>query len=273
MLDHGLPTITVRAALNTPDDVIVANVNANIRRQLPQAMIYEDQDTDIILAGGGQSLQDEFLTLRQLRENGAKLVSMNGSHDWLMERDLESSAFVMIDARPSNAKFVKKPQKKCKYFIASQCDPSVLDALEGYDVSLFHSINDVNKDCDHARALKKYYFGRVMPVTGASTVMTRSMVLFALMGFRRMHVFGFDSCWLHGKHHAYTQLENEDDAVFPIYCADRWFTCSAFHVAQAKEFQHMVRSLGHMFDMQVYGQGLIAHMINESAELELDREC
>ena len=267
LFESDLPSIKVEARVNISDDVVVSQVRQNIRRQLPQAMPYPPQDTEIILACGGPSLETEFSQLRALRETGAKLVSMNGTHDWLLERGLKSSAFVMIDGRPENVKFVRNPQKDTKYYLASQCHPSVFDALEGYDVYLFHSILNLDKDCDHARELKSYYFNRAMPVTGASTVATRAMVLFSLMGFKYFHVFGFDSCWLTGKHHAYTQVENDGDPSIPVWCGGKWWQCSPFHIAQADEFQQMMRILGDRFEMQVYGHGMIAHMIDACAEL------
>ena len=264
-----LPSIKVEARVNISDEIVVEQVRQNVRRQLPQAMPYAEQDSELILACGGPSLESEFSRLRDLREEGAKLVSMNGTHDWLLERGLKPSAFVMIDGRPENVKFVRNPQRETKYYIASQCHPSVLDALEGYDVYLFHSILSLDKEGAHAEAIREYYFGRAMPVTGASTVATRAMVLFSLMGFRYFHVFGFDSCWLTGKHHAYTQVENDADPSIPVWCGGKWWECSPFHIAQADEFQQMVRVLGDRFEMQIYGEGLIAHMVNTCAELDL----
>ena len=273
-LDHGLPLVNIDARLNTPNEEVIRNLEVNIRRQLPQAYPMGQQDTPIGLIGGGPSLTSTFSKLRHLHEQGLKLVSMNGTHDWLIDRGIRPSAFVMIDAREQNEVFVRNPQKDTKYYISSICNPKVFDNLEGYEVYLFHSINSKDEESDQIKILNEYYWSNWEPTMGGSTVMTRTMVLFNMLGFRYMHVFGFDSCCLGGKHHAYPQSLNDEGpgaSIIPIYCGGIWWQCQPWQIAQAKDFQRIVQKIGEAWELKIHGNGLIAHMVGTCADLELDR--
>ena len=92
------------------------------------------------------------------------------------------SAYVMVDAREFNARFVEKVIPDCKYFIASQCHPSVFDKLPKERTYIWHttaeSINDLL-----AKEYKNWY-----PVPGGSTILLRTIPLFRMLGFKRFHL-------------------------------------------------------------------------------------
>ena len=250
-------------SLNVPEKLVLRNVRKSIRRPLPQVQTYEGQTIPIALVGGGPSLEWTFDDLKEKWEGGMKVISMNGTHDWLLERGIRPSAHVMIDARAHNARFVQNPQKETKYLIASQCHPKVFDALEGYNVHIFHCFCVHDKE---EEILNDYYMGQYFKVIGGSTVMLRAFYLFTLLGFRRFEVFGFDSCLMDGAHHAYKQKENDEEGILEVKVEGETFLAHTWMHGQAKEFMDISQTVGRNCDMIVHGDGLIAHIIKTCAK-------
>lgn len=250
----------VKMKLNVPIDQIVENVKVNIRRGLPQVQPHDVQETPIAVVGGGWSLNETLDDLKEKHAAGMKVVSVNGSHDYLIQHGIRPSAHVQLDAREFNARFVRHWHPDCKYLIASQCHPSVFDALEGADVRIFHCENDAEKE-----ALDNYYLGHYHTVPGGSTVMLRAILLMRMLGFDHMEVYGFDSCYRGDEHHAYPQEENEEEDIGAMTVDGREFRCAPWMFSQAKEFIGFTKQFGGMINLIVHGDGLIAHMIKTCA--------
>jgi hypothetical protein len=76
-----------------------------------------------------------------------------------------------VDAREFNNRFVEKVIPECKYFIASQCHPSMFDKLPKEQTFIWHtSAEDVNDVL--AEEYKNWY-----PVPGGSTVCCERIAL------------------------------------------------------------------------------------------------
>jgi len=95
------------------------------------------------------------------------------------------------------------------------------------------------------------------------------LVVLAILGFRNIEIFGWDSCLRDGQHHAYEQAENDRDHVVDIAIGGRAFKCHPWMVVQANEVPRLIRHvLGKIegFNLEVRGDGLIAHMLKYAAE-------
>jgi len=260
---------TSNAGINTPDERRIENIQQNIRRQLPQTKPYApNPNLEVILACGGPSLKTHLKTIRRLYDRGCKLVTVNATHDFMIERGFIPFAHVMMDARPFNARFVSSPHPDVRYFIASQCDPSVFDNLNGSKVGIVH-LGDVTGEVD---ILDEYYGEkRYILVGGGTTIATRAIVLLINLGVSKFHIIGLDSCYLGGKHHSYDQPENDERSGL-FHVAGRHFRCSPWMVRQHDDWLKMMVNLGDKFRCRVYGKGLIAHVMRTGAQLEEVKE-
>jgi hypothetical protein len=170
---------------------------------------------------------------------------------------------IVCDAREFNKRFTHPVSPGCKYLIASQCHPSVLEGLPPEDTYLWHTSAETVKDILD-EAYNKVYF----PVVGGSTVMLRAIPMLRMLGFKRFHIFGFDSCVVDEKnHHAVPQPENDDCPVVSTIVAGRAFKCHIAHIAQATEFMDLIRLFGSVIELEVYGDGLISHILKVSADM------
>lgn len=263
--------------VNTDDATIINNVRAAIRRGHPQVWPVAAPNTErVCLVAGGPSLADTEQELRDLYFAGAKVVTVNGAYHWCLERNIRPSAQVVMDARAFNARFVEPAVPRCRYYLASQCDPRLWDAVEGREfVGIFH---DAGSDAVKA-LLDDYYLQQWQPVPGGTTVGTRALALLRMLGYLRFDLFGFDSCWLDGAHHAYAQRENDTDRRLRVTISPtsdpttaRTFECAPWHLKQAEDFITMIRLNGGHFLLNVHGRGLLAFLLASAAEADITIE-
>ncbi len=252
-------TLSKSGILNVDEEQIVANVKANIAGPWINITPHETNDMEVMILGGGPSLNGQLEKIRELRAAGVKLITLNGTYNWALERDLKVSATVVVDAREFNARFTHPPQPDTKYLISSQCHPAVLEGLPIDRTYLWHTPMDCIRD-----VLNDHY-PIWFQVPGGSTVMLRAIPLLRLLGFKRFHLFGFDSCLSDQAHHAYQQPENDRDAPISCTVGDRVFHCHPWMVSQAQEFMDLVKFLGNEIELEVYGDGLIAHILDVGA--------
>lgn len=252
-VDHGV--------VNTSEEQMLANVRENLKAGWQEVSPHVTNDQEVLILAGGPSLANFEDEIRARRAAGAKLVTLNGTYHWALERGLVPSAQIIVDAREFNARFTHPVTENCRYLIASQAHPTVLEGLPHERTYLWHTTMQSLRETVNAE--REVWYG----IPGGSTVMLRAIPLMRLLGFTKFHLFGFDSCLEGGAHHAYAQAENDRDIAVPVTCGERVFRCTPWMASQAAEFMELVRFLGDEVELEVYGDGLIAHILNTSAAL------
>lgn len=263
--------------VNVTGKILRANVRSAIRRGLVQAKPHDPNHQRICLIGGGPSLNDTIDELREQVFEGHKLVAINNTYNWLIEHNFRPSVVVVMDARAFNSRFIEKNIPGCQYFLASQCAPETFDIVEDRQAYIFHCMCDIGEK----KILDRFYNKRYYGVPGGSTVTLRAIMLMRMLGFQKMDIYGFDSCWLEKKHHAYEQKENDGDHHFRVWSIPHddtgpredlkvQFTCAPWMMKQYEDFLSLVKHKGHLFDLNIHGDGLIAHAVRTGAKLRME---
>jgi hypothetical protein len=247
--------------LNVDVETVRKQVETNVRAGWMQVAPHLEQDTEVIIAGGGPSLRDSLDDIKRLREAGAKLITLNGAYNWCLAQGLKVSGTIVVDAREFNARFTHPIVDDTKYFVASQCHPSVLEGLPDDRTYLWHTTAETIRDVLDSNLT--YWWG----VPGGSTVLLRAIPLLRMLGYKRFHLFGCDSCLSDKQAHAFEQPENDGDIVIECAVGDRMFKATPWMVSQAQEFMDLIRFLGDEIELEVYGDGMIAHILRTGAEL------
>lgn len=249
--------------VNVADAVTSAQVRQNIRDGWTQVGPHDTQDREVVLLAGGPSMPEHLAAIRALRAAGCAVVTVNGAYHWAIDHGLENDigAQIVLDAREFNARFVAPVLPRCQYLLASQVHPATLAGLPPERTKIWHA-GLAEPEQELARQHNR---GQYFPVPGGSTVVLRAIPLLRMLGFKRLHIFGFDSCLLGDQHHAYLQAENDHEPVIPVTCGERTFMCTPWMTSQASEFRDLVKFLGDEVEMAVYGDGLIAHIIATGA--------
>lgn len=266
VLDYANPVVAKAMAsgvVNTSDEGLLANVRRAIRRGHPQMRPGPARPERVCLVGGGVSLAETEADLRALYFEGALVVTLNGAYHWCRERNIRPSTQIVMDARASNARFVTPYVPRCRYVLASQCAPETWDAVADYpDVWIWHA---ATASSALAEELDAFYAEKWYGVGGGTTVATRALSLLTLAGWRRFDLFGIDSCWLDGAHHAYPQPENEADQRIALTVARgetaRTFELAPWHLKQFEDVLQMIRVNGDVFQLAVHGRGLLAYAL------------
>ena len=239
---------------NTEPDVLLGNVQRSVKRSLPWFDFDESRQGSVCLVGGGTSLVDTIDQLKVRHQNGFKVWAMNGSYDYLVGQGIIPDAMVMLDARPENVRFVQNPQQLTTFYITSQCDESVFDALAHYKVVLVHANTPGVYDLlEHEKARPVHLMG------GFTTVGILSLILAKLQGFERIFLFGMDSSYRNGKHHAYKQESNNADRVIDAMINDVTYKCAPWMAQQVTDFQNVVAGFDDV-TIEVCGDGLLHQM-------------
>lgn len=247
--------------LNHAIEACAENVRTNTAAGWQQVMPHETNDIDVMILGGGPSLDQHEQKIRELRADGVKLIALNGAYQWCLDRGITPSAQVIVDARPLNARFTRNVVDGCKYLIASQCDPAVLEGLPRDRTYLWHtSAEDFKEILDAAYPV---WFG----IPGGSTVLLRAIPLMRMLGYRKFHLFGCDSCVVSDKHHAYQQPENDGVPVFDVIVGGRTFKCHPWMATQAQEFVDLIKVFGDEIEIEVHGDGLLRHILIHGADV------
>lgn len=252
--------------LNTDEEVVKKNVRHNIQQGWIEISPHETNNEEVMILGGGPSTAEFLEDIKKKRAEGVKLVALNGAYGWCIENGLTPSALIMVDAREFNARFSKPVVDGCKYLIASQCDPAVFEGLPKERTYIWHTTTEMIRDILNEHSEIWYV------VPGGSTVLLRAIPLLRMLGFKKFHLYGCDSCLSADKHHAYAQPENDAAMVLPAIVGGRTFHCHAWMVSQAQEFMDMIRFLGDEIELELYGDGLLTHILNTGAKIHDEME-
>jgi hypothetical protein len=80
-------------------------------------------------------------------------------------------------------------------------------------------------------------------IGGGSTVGLNAMVIAFAKGYRKIHLFGFDSSLSEDQHHAYSQPQNDGDRIVDALYNGRKYKTTAWMAQQVNEFQDLVPGL------------------------------
>jgi uncharacterized Rossmann fold enzyme len=237
---------------------IVDNIHKNIKRGVPKLEVMDANNLEILLVGGGPSMKRRVDEIAKRASNGARIMAMNGTSDFLADRGIHVDMHVAIDARESNVQFVQKHSAK-QYYFASQCSPLMFDTIK--DATLFHI---ALRDWD------KYLPENVeaMAIGGGHSVGMYAMSLAYVLGFRKMHLYGYDSSYEDKQHHAYPQPKNDSDEIIEAHVNGRTFKTTAWMVVQVNEFKNLASQLSGMgCEVITHGEGLLPYVAFQMATL------
>ncbi len=256
-----------RTALNVEDEQVAANIRANLRLGLQEVGPHDAQDTEIMLLCGGPSLADFADEIVSRNRAGMPAVTVNGAYNWLIGHGGRPGAQVIVDAREFNRRFTDPPVLGCKYLVSSQCDPALVASLPRGQTYLWHGLGDAVESIVRGYATEAGADREWYPVPGGTTVTLRALPLLAMLGFRRIHVYGFDSCIRGDTHHAYSQPENDGVDAIEVVVGGRTFRAHGWMLKQAEEFQMVMRNLlvPAGVELAIHGDGLIAAILEAAA--------
>lgn len=209
-----------------------------------------------IICAGGPSLKDEIPSIQAHARSGAHIFACNGVPKVLNAFSIQTDFHVILDARPENAQFVENIGQNTVCLYASQCAEEVHRAAADrlvYWHPAFDGIIDIV-----GRDRERTYLG------GGTTCGMKAATIAWSLGYRHIHLYGFDSCYRDGEHHAYPQSLNDKELVLDVEFNGNHYKCSPWMIQQAEDFEVFApQLLDHDARLYVHGSGLIPDIANQ----------
>lgn len=257
--------IPILVLCNTSEDDLARNINYNSARDLKWLAAKPAHDGLAVMVGGGPSLADSLGEVRRLQQRGATVFAINGASRWLRARGVAVDYQVIADAKEETATLVD-PEAKAHLF-SSQVSPVTMDAVA--DPIVWHPALD---DVENYFPAERVTRGGYVLLGGGHTGNAALCIAYAL-GFRDLHVFGYDSSHKAGRSHAYSQPMNDFVPTVDVDFAGRTFTCSVAMKSQAEKFQLTAQALKEAgARIEVYGDGLLQHIYTAPRDRLTERD-
>lgn len=246
---------------NTSKEDILRNVSANTTRDLPVLAVASPNNMSLAIVGGGPSLL-KFLPIikRMSWDERANIICVNGSGTALRRWDhtLKIDGVVLADARPEMVSFVDR-KLDAVHFVASQCATRVFRELAGKEIIMWHA----GYDDDVHDAVRK----RMKPsvpytiVQGAGSGGAKAFAVGWCLGYRDIHMFGFDSCFVGDEHHAYKQPFDDENVheVKVVEMSGRQWKTTPWMWEQAVNFCKHAWQFGDV-KITFHGDGMLPHL-------------
>lgn len=235
---------------NVSTDTVRQNILHASQRDLEWLALLPETDQECLIVAGGPSLTADIEKVRKRHKAGAYILALNGAARFLNLHSIIPDALIVLDARPNkNNDFLRCETKKL--FLASQCDKTLFDQFDPHHTVLFH-IDTPN--------IGSYVPGKrqIQAIGGGANVGLIALSLAYTRGFRKLHLYGYDSSYQDNVHHAYTQTANDMDQAINAIAKGRTFKAAPWMIYQVEQFQILLPQLINLgCDVTVHGEGLL----------------
>ncbi len=212
-----------------------------------------------IIACYGPSLRATVDQLKaHIAEGNCDVISVSGSHDFLLQHGSVPTYHVECDPRLHKADNIDKAHPGVKYLIASCVHPGYFDKLAagGADIHLWHVATD-----EHSRRLiDECGETSGSMISGGGSVGLRSIPLLYTMGSRDFSIFAMDCSFAdEGKQQWAGKHAGKVQTVVTVECNERIFASSPVLLTYATNFFETVQKI-HDCSFRLYGDGLLQSM-------------
>ena len=266
-VDAPLNPLRFIPGCNTDAETIVQHTKVNIERDLPWLDYEAPKEKPLVIVAGGVSLKELWPHI--VSHNG-DILALNNAYGFLLERGIVPNYFMLMDARKENINFLDCVRGDVRHFIAAQCHPDVFDRLEGFNATLYLTNNPSTEEVVSRKEGK-----RKLLLTGTvGTVGIRALSLAYVLGYKELHLYGYDSSYQDGQHHAYKQELNDNLSTIDIHLDNRAYITTPAFAHQASEFCSMAREMvANGFDINLHCTGLLPDLVaysNKQGEAPLE---
>ncbi len=240
-------------------DTAPANIAASMKRALRDFQTgLCPHDGEIAIVGSGPSVADHVEEIREHKARGRPVMAIKGAHDWLIERGITPDLWVCMDSQEKIVSGIQKKSADVCYLVASKCAPNVFDWLADQQVVRWNAFMGFEDST--------FNNGELL-VGGGSTSGLRGITLAWLMGFRRVTLYGFDSCMRDGVLRANGEKPTQWTRTIQAGVTGPSRHVDAPMLNQAAEFQAMTFEVMADLKVRVVGDGLLADIMAERKRL------
>lgn len=250
--------LKVKPGCNTEPEIVQANIKANIGKDLQWLLEFDAHDQSVAIVCGGPSLQYAWPELLDFK---GWIMACNGSEHYLRDKGIKADYSVLLDCRyEENIKFFDGVTTYTRCFLAMQCDPRLVDEVSAKCLTtmyltltpgIFETVKHIDKP-------------KVAIGGAAGTVGCKAIGIAYALGFRDIHLFGFDSSYEGGKHHAYPQDHDDGKDTIEVFVGDQKFITTPTLAHQAEAFVPWAKDLvSQGVNIELHCAGLLPALVAE----------
>lgn len=230
-----------------------------------------------IIASAGPSLKKTMPMIKSHVENGnpmggkARVLAVKHSYPTLVEAGIVPWGCVVLDPRSINGvsthgivrkKLFTDIHPDTLWFVASMTNPEVTEYLlsEGAKVYGWHAFTGSSLRIPELR-------GQTMIMGGTCAAM-RSVGVLHHLGFRKMHMHGFDSCLDGPPTDPKEMIEEGKPKYLRVEMGGKEFWTTGELVAQAQDFEKLLEREDVDYELSVFGEGIIPEMWKSARKIE-----
>lgn len=262
----------VRTKCKFSEKEMLTNLEANLVHQIPTIeSIRDTYSGPIVVVGGGPSVDGQIERIRAEVEAGAKLMVIERMYPWCTTHGFKADFVVSLDASEGIEAGFTHLQDDTIHLMVATNNPKVFPLLNGHKKYIWSGAAG-----SHPEAVpiwQKNGYTRVTIVNTGGSVTLGSMFLALVLGFRDVHLFGFD-CMVPDREHTYAtgiagESVNRSYATFEVE-GQSLLSCNSF-LSFAQQFFSMVEVAerwGMLNSITVYGESLVNAMALGDAKTE-----
>lgn len=184
----GMQNLDVKIRNCLPDEEIRKNVSDNlalIPQWIPDC---KPNDETVVMVSGGPTL--DIARVKHYANQGYRIVCVKHSLERLLNAGIIPWACVLLDPRMHVENFVAQPDPRVNYFVASMCNPKVLQRLleSGCKVWGYHAAVGADEQQYVAKGTPYVAYGSASAVRG--------LFVMKALGFNKFILLGYDLCVL-----------------------------------------------------------------------------
>src|SRR6266481_8721209 len=245
--------MNIETTVNTSDEIIFENVYINSRRPLKWVKSLPEHEGHAVIVGGGPSLKDWLHEIKIRQRNGQIVFALNHTALFLSEHGIEPTQQIILDARVSNISFLGSAKH---HYLASQCHLALFDKAK--NVTLWHQ--HYPDDLEKFDASLPSYDDDYSLIGGGTTVGLSAMALVYTLGYRQIHLYGYDSSFRDDNSHAYQQ-DDPQMIICESTAAGKTFKTTLSMAQQAELFPILSDKLIDLgCTITIRGDGLLPHI-------------
>lgn len=220
-----------------PEDVLVPRIAENCANYPARIRSVPAHEGHAVIVGGGPSVREKISSIKKRQEHGQTVFALNGAAGFLNSHGIIPEYQVLLDPQEFLTDYYGAA---VNYLIASQCHPRVL-AVSPKPPILWHVATEGREE-----TTPQHPEGDCL-VGGGYSVGLCSMCLAYAMGYRSIHIYGFDSSVTELGSHAYPCPEPAANYVAPppvvARVGDRRFQTTLQLAKQAQTFMKVCDDL------------------------------
>lgn len=266
-----LPPIRTRSKFSTKS--MFSNLEENLKLKLPEfSALQGTASGPIMIIGAGPSVDGQLDKIRELRQQGVKLLSIDRMYPWCMANNLEPDFTAILDAGDDIVDGLTNISNNTVHLLTANVHPDTVNILKNYKCYFVAGGMSIYPEARDAWT-KNGYTKITVVGTGGSVVLS-SLYISLVMGFRNIHLFGFD-CMVPSTTYTYSKGvagKGVDRQYCQVEVGDEVITTCTSFLAFAQQFFKMIevsRQWGMIDSIDVHGESLINKMANLS---ELGKE-